>query len=344
MIPSLAAFTLPTGNAPAALPGAAPGVSTPLPLVPSFMMPGVSTPAPAPASALTPAQSQEEATLPESGDQEQLLQLLLDPALAASFTAPQPPMVTPNELSTSQPQPVLAAPLPAGVLPASSPAATAAAQLPAGQPVTSGENQPLQPLKLRTPQDAREASTQLVALMQTQADEPLAKVLPSPVVVAAQASLPGNPAIAQQTVKNLPPLSLPEAPQEKAAALREALGDRLQMQVEQRSQKATIRLDPPNLGKLDISLHYEGGKLQVQIQAAQPDVYRALQQVSQELRGALSEQNQVAVNVQISQQQQGEQRQAPRQQHTPDAVLSNNTFDEVTGEQRHRDHSILTTV
>lgn len=213
----------------------------------------------------------------------------------------------------------------------------------AGQVMTHGENVPLQPLKLRTPKDAREASKQILALMQAQPNEPLTKVLPPQMSTQAQQLLHINHPATQPSAPAQPALRLPEGAQEKAAVLREALGERLQMQIDERSQKATIRLDPPNLGKLDISLHYEGGKLQVQIQAAQPEVYRALQQVSQELRGTLIEQNQVAVNLQISQQQ-GEQRHAPRQQHTQDAVLSNSTLNEVTEEQRHHDLSILTTV
>lgn len=211
--------------------------------------------------------------------------------------------------------------------------------------ITPVEMASTQPLKLRTPKDAHEASIKAVALMQAQPQEPLAKVLPPQMSVHTQQLLnlthPASPSAAPALTQSA--LTLPEAAQEKAAVLRQALGEHLKMQIDQRSQKATIRLDPPNLGKLDISLHFEGGKLQVQIQAAQPDVYRALQQVSQELRGALVEHNHVAVNVQILQQQ-GDQRHAPHQQHTQEAVLSNNALNEVTEEQRHRDLSILTTV
>ncbi|EJL87170.1 flagellar hook-length control protein [Pantoea sp. GM01] len=331
MIPSLSSFVLPTGSAPAAapaMPGAPSTTNAPLPLVPMFMLGGS-----VPATLQTPQpELSEEAALPETSDPEQLMQLLLDPTLTAPMTTPLPPqpapLPQPSAAGMAQAPQITSSSLPELATltrPAALPQNAQPATL-AGQVVTPTDTAPGQPVKLRTPQDAREASKQVLALMQAQPDEPLAKMLP-----------------VQPGVKTQAPLMLPEAAHEKAAVLREALGERLQMQIDQRSQKATIRLDPPNLGKLDISLHYEGGKLQVQIQAAQPEVYRALQQVSQELRGALSEQNQVAVNVQISQQQQGEQRHAPRQQHAQDAVLSNNIA-EVTEEQRHRDLSILTTV
>lgn len=345
MIPSLPSFVLPGGSVPSvapATPGATELANTPLPLVPTFML-GGTAPAPVQAPHL---QLSEEDAMPESGDPEQLMQLLLDPALSTPVPAPLPPAMTP--LPQHQPQPLLpgntvpippelAMPVRLTALPQSVQPTTLAAQV-----TTPTETEQLQPFKLRTPQDARDASKQVLAMMQASPDEPLAKMLPAQVVAHSQQLIAANQVNTQPVAKMQAPLALPEAAHEKAAALREALGDRLQMQVEQRTQKATIRLDPPNLGKLDISLHYEGGKLQVQIQAAQPDVYRALQQVSQELRGALSEQNQVAVNVQISQQQ-GEQRQAPRQQPKQDVVLSNNIA-EVTEEQRHRDLSILTTV
>ncbi len=348
MIPSLSSFVLPNSAAPAVAPGT-PGATdvanAPLPLVPMFML-GGSVPAPVQAPQL---QLDDEAALADSSDPEQLMQLLLDPTLTAPITTPQPPVITPQPpvttptpLPFSAPQhvPELATLARPALLPQTAPS-TQPAML-AGQVMTPAETAPSQPLKLRTPQDARDASQQVLAMMQASPDEPLAKMLPAQVIAHSQQLIAANQASAQPMVKMQAPLTLPEAAHEKAAVLREALGDRLQMQVDQRTQKATIRLDPPNLGKLDISLHYEGGKLQVQIQAAQPDVYRALQQVSQELRGALSEQNQVAVNVQISQQQ-GEQRQAPRQQPEQDVVLSNNIA-EVTEEQRHRDLSILTTV
>lgn len=339
MIPALPVSTLPQTAETLTPPAAALPLPGSAPLLPAFMLGGSVTP---PASA-TPAS--EAPAVEEMADPQQLLQLLLDPALAAPIATP-PAQPLPGTAPSAAPafQPGLAATAALAPAAQSVPSAPPALTNPQLMRNSASPVTPAQPFKLRTPQDARAASQQIVALMQAHPEETLAKALPQQHPMQALSLLQGQQPATPGGVKQ-PPLVLPEQPEARAATLRDALGERLQLQVEQRSQKATIRLDPPNLGKLDISLHYEGGKLQVQIQAAQPDVYRALQQVSQELRGALSEHNQVAVNVQISQQQQqGEQRHAPRQSPSQETVLANNSFEEVTGEQRHHDLSILTTV
>jgi len=84
--------------------------------------------------------------------------------------------------------------------------------------------------------------------------------------------------------------------------LQSALGDRLQIQVKNQIQHATIRLDPPDMGKIDIALQVDNGRVQVQINASHAEVYRALQQTSNDLRQSLTEQNFVQVNVQVSSQ------------------------------------------
>ncbi|WP_158784535.1 flagellar hook-length control protein FliK [Pantoea sp. BAV 3049] len=137
-------------------------------------------------------------------------------------------------------------------------------------------------------------------------------------------------------------LHLPAAHEAQAEVLQKALSEKLEMQISQQSQKATIRLDPPQLGKLDITLHYEAGKLQVQIQAAQPEIYRALQQVSEQLRISLSEQNNVQVNVQVSSQS-GDSRQQQRHPSQPDTPVAQN-FEEGASQGPRTDGTILTMV
>ncbi|MEO3989830.1 flagellar hook-length control protein FliK [Pseudocitrobacter cyperus] len=89
--------------------------------------------------------------------------------------------------------------------------------------------------------------------------------------------------------------------------LQRVLGERLQVQVKNQIQHATIRLDPPDMGKIDISLQIDNGRMQVQINASHAEVYRALQQTSNDLRQSLTEQNFVQVNVQVSSQSGGQQ-------------------------------------
>lgn len=188
------------------------------------------------------------------------------------------------------------------------------------------------PLTLRHHPQALALSQQVGEALRVESSESSTLLMPS--------------ALAQATLRELQPgstpvIKLPGLPEQQAEALREALGERLQMQIDQRTQKATIRLDPPNMGKLDLSLHFEGGKLQVHIQASQPDVLRALQQTSHELRTSLSEQNHVPVNVQVSQQS-GDQRPPSRHPQqppaTPTRVLQ---ADERHDDSRRSDSSIL---
>ncbi|OON38770.1 hypothetical protein BTJ39_16920 [Izhakiella australiensis] len=126
-----------------------------------------------------------------------------------------------------------------------------------------------------------------------------------------------------------------------ARTLQQTLGERLQMQIDGQMQKATIRLDPPELGKLDISLHYTTGKLQVQIHAAQPEVWRALNQAAPELRATLSDNNQLQVNVQVSQQG-GKGRERYHQQHEEENIFANDGRS-VTSPERD-DRSVITRV
>jgi flagellar hook-length control protein FliK len=86
--------------------------------------------------------------------------------------------------------------------------------------------------------------------------------------------------------------------------LRENVG----LQLQHRQQSATIRLDPPELGAMEIFLSHESGRLTVQISASQSDVARMLQQTSDRLRQELVNQHFVQVNVQVSSDNQGGQR------------------------------------
>lgn len=196
----------------------------------------------------------------------------------------------------------------------------------------------LAPKKLVTPADALRVSRSIQQVMQADrgsapADSPLLHSAP----LLANALIKS-----EATGEKLPPIVLPAAPEQQAEALKKALAGRLEMQIDRRVQRATIRLDPPNLGKLDISIHFESGKLQVQIQAAQPEVTRLLQQVSQEMRASLSEHNNVQVNVQVSTQS-GDSRQQHRHRDRPETAIANNN-EEVTAQQHGTDGTILTMV
>lgn len=89
----------------------------------------------------------------------------------------------------------------------------------------------------------------------------------------------------------------------------QVLQDRVTLQAQQNLQEAKIRLDPPELGKLDLLVRVEGDRLSVQINANTAATREALMQVSERLRSELQEQNFVHVDVNVGSDQ-GQERQA----------------------------------
>lgn len=130
-----------------------------------------------------------------------------------------------------------------------------------------------------------------------------------------------------------------------AQQLQQALGERLQVQVKDQTQQATIRLEPPSLGKIDIAMQVENGRMQVHINASQGEVYRALMQTSNDLRQSLVEQNFVQVNVQVSSQS-GQQK--GKEPHSPDPQATILASAEIASDLHQtgnrEDESILLTV
>lgn len=99
------------------------------------------------------------------------------------------------------------------------------------------------------------------------------------------------------------------------------LKDQIHFQLNKQQQISTIRLDPPSLGKLEIAVQLDNGKLMVHIGANQSEVCRALQQVSDDLRQHLTAQNFMEVNVQVSSEGQSQQQQSGHQQEEVSAAL-----------------------
>ena len=79
----------------------------------------------------------------------------------------------------------------------------------------------------------------------------------------------------------------------------QVLQDRVSMQAGQKMQEAHIRLDPPDLGKLELLVKVDGDKLNVQINANHAQVREALVQVSERLRNELQTQQFVHVDVNV---------------------------------------------
>lgn len=317
------------------------------------LMPLLTVPQPAAVDAETLMPVADETTSDEpQGDPQTLLDLLLTDLSVQPQPVVQPELaVGPQPEQNGQPQPEAAAILLQEVQ------LVSLASLSEGTPVmaeTPGADEALPPEMAATPVTARPVSAERAA------QPAIAEALPAS-KVAQQDKQPGqsdavmphslqhasispllSAALQRESSVSGSVLYLPAAHEAQGEVLQKALSEKLEMQISQQSQKATIRLDPPQLGKLDITLHYEAGKLQVQIQAAQPEIYRALQQVSEQLRISLSEQNNVQVNVQVSTQS-GDSRQQQRHQSQPDTPVAQN-FEEGASHGPRTDGTILTMV
>ena len=138
---------------------------------------------------------------------------------------------------------------------------------------------------------------------------------------AAQGNQPVNPLTEHNIVST--PVSAPVtmSTEELGEKLTALLKDRIQFQIGQQQQISTIRLDPPSLGKLEIAVQLDAGKLMVHIGANQSDVCRSLQQFSENLRQHLTAQNFMEVNVQVSSEGQSQQ-QKQQSGHQQDEVAS----------------------
>lgn len=82
--------------------------------------------------------------------------------------------------------------------------------------------------------------------------------------------------------------------------LREALGERLQTQIGRNSEHAVIRLDPPMLGRIEISIRHTAGMLQVNLSASNTEVLRQLQGIGETMRTDLAQRQYTEVAVNIS--------------------------------------------
>jgi flagellar hook-length control protein FliK len=97
-------------------------------------------------------------------------------------------------------------------------------------------------------------------------------------------------------------LQLSGSPEQWQQPLRAALGDRLQLQLARNDERAVIRLEPPNMGSVEISVRHSGGTLQVNIAASHSEVLRQLNTIGDAVRQDLSQRQfgEVAVTVSSS--------------------------------------------
>ena len=96
-------------------------------------------------------------------------------------------------------------------------------------------------------------------------------------------------------------LTLSGPPTAWRQSLQEALGERLNLQLGKNAEQAVIRLEPPMLGRVEISIRHAAGSLEVNITATHSEVLRQLNTVSENLRSDLAQRQYTDVSVNVSQ-------------------------------------------
>jgi flagellar hook-length control protein FliK len=95
-------------------------------------------------------------------------------------------------------------------------------------------------------------------------------------------------------------VKLAGSPEQWQQPLRAALGDRLQLQLQRNNEHAVIRLEPPNMGSIEISIRHSAGALQVNLSASNSDVLRQLSNIGDTMRQDLSQRQFTEVAVTVS--------------------------------------------
>ncbi|WP_299489560.1 flagellar hook-length control protein FliK [uncultured Shewanella sp.] len=111
------------------------------------------------------------------------------------------------------------------------------------------------------------------------------------------------------------PISVPQSAPlaQQAQTLLSPLKEQLRFQVDQQIKHAEVRLDPPELGKIELNIRLDGDKLHIQMNAANTSVRDALQLSIDRLRDDLAMDHGGQIDVDISQGEQQEQSDNPTQ-------------------------------
>lgn len=108
----------------------------------------------------------------------------------------------------------------------------------------------------------------------------------------------GSP-LSKQSGSEWAPVSVDKSTVNWNKELVSALGDRLKMQVSQNVKEASVRLDPPDLGKVDFSVRMEGDRITVNINSNNSQVRDLLAQQLDRLRSDLSSGSSGSVDVNV---------------------------------------------
>ncbi len=128
--------------------------------------------------------------------------------------------------------------------------------------------------------------------------------------------------------------------QELGERLSSTIADKVTVQVNAKTPTATIRLDPPDLGKIDLVVKLDNDKLNIQINASSSATRESIQATSERLRAELVEQNFLHVDVYIS----GEHQSSPEDEFfmsEDDFVIASNSVSTTSETEQQIDNSEL---
>jgi len=203
-----------------------------------------------------------------------------EPALLAQARAAMPAAVeqlAPAKVPAQAAQP---AAIPAPVVDAAAPVRAVAAhtaQAAPAAPAPAAAGQPAAPQSDAKGSDARAANDGVA---------PLAAAAPAPATAARE---------------NVATVTLSGPPTAWRQPLQQALGERLNLQLGKNAEQAVIRLEPPMLGRVEISIRHAAGSLEVHISATHGEVLRQLNTVSEQLRNDLAGRQFSDVSVNVTQ-------------------------------------------
>jgi|GEM_PF-4029428 len=131
-------------------------------------------------------------------------------------------------------------------------------------------------------------------------------------LVAERPQMLNTPMPAVQGGHEWAPLKLGDQSAQWGRQLLDTLRERVEMQVNQQVKQAHIRLDPPEMGRLELTVRLDGDHLSVQINSNHAQLRDALLQTGERLRAALMPQHAGGVSVDVGQGSGGDRSGQPR--------------------------------
>jgi flagellar hook-length control protein FliK len=122
----------------------------------------------------------------------------------------------------------------------------------------------------------------------------------------------------------------------------DALKDKIEFQVNQSVKQAHIRLDPPDLGRLELNVRMEGDRLSVQLNVSNPVIRESLIQSMEKLRTALMPHHPGGVDVNVGGQGHGSGEHQGR--NDQDRILSAKVGEVSSSEETPNLHGWLNTL